>query len=46
MLIRLATLLLAMLMSVAPASADSSSPLLAAYYDRQMAIVGQVAYGW
>ena len=46
MLIRLATLLLAMLMSVAPASADSSSPLLATYYDRQMAIVGQVAYGW
>jgi len=29
-----------------PASADSSSPLLAAYYDRQMAIVDGVAYAW
>lgn len=28
------------------ANADSSSPLLAAYYDRQMAIVNGVAYGW
>ncbi|MEP1441712.1 MAG: hypothetical protein ABJK39_01735 [Hyphomicrobiales bacterium] len=28
------------------ALADSSSPLLAAYYDRQMAIVNGVAYGW
>lgn len=28
------------------ALADSSSPRLAAYYDRQMAIVGGVAYGW
>jgi hypothetical protein len=26
--------------------ADSSSPLLAAYYDRQMAIVDGTAYGW
>jgi len=31
---------------VLPASADSSSPLLAAYYDRQMAIVDGVAYAW
>lgn len=29
-----------------PATADSSSPLLAAYYDRQMAIVDGVAYAW
>ena len=28
------------------ALADSSSPLLAAYYDRQMAIVDGTAYGW
>jgi hypothetical protein len=28
------------------AFADSASPLLAAYYDRQMAIVGGVAYAW
>jgi hypothetical protein len=28
------------------ASADSSSPLLAAYYDRQMAIVNGVVYAW
>lgn len=28
------------------AFADSSSPMLAAYYDRQMAIVDGVAYGW
>lgn len=46
MLIRLGALLLAMLIPVLPAGADSSSPLLAAYYDRQMAIVGQTAYGW
>ncbi len=38
----------AMLAAVAatPASADSSSPLLAAYYDRQMAIVNGVGYAW
>lgn len=29
-----------------PAEADSSSPLLAAYYDRQMAIVNGVVYAW
>ena len=37
------------LLVVAPvvqARADSSSPLLAAYYDRQMAIVKGVAYAW
>jgi len=28
------------------AAADSSSPLLAAYYDRQMAIVGGAVYTW
>ena len=32
--------------SIAPASADSSSPLLAAYYDRQMAIVNGAVYAW
>jgi hypothetical protein len=31
---------------VSPAIADSSSPLLAAYYDRQMAIIGGNVYGW
>ncbi len=30
----------------APALGDSSSPLLAAYYDRQMAIVGGNVYAW
>ena len=30
----------------APVLADSSSPLLAAYYDRQMAIVGGAVYSW
>lgn len=29
-----------------PAAADSSSPLLAAFYDRQMAIVNGVVYAW
>jgi len=29
-----------------PVFADSSSPLLAAYYDRQMAIVGGAVYAW
>lgn len=29
-----------------PALADSSSPLLAAFYDRQMAIVDGAVYGW
>lgn len=29
-----------------PVRADSSSPLLAAYYDRQMAIVGDAVYLW
>jgi len=29
-----------------PAHADSSSPLLAAYYDRQMAIIGGNTYAW
>jgi len=32
--------------AIASASADSSSPLLAAYYDRQMAIVDQAVYAW
>ena len=31
---------------VPPALADSSSPRLAAYYDRQMAIVGDAVYAW
>lgn len=31
---------------ISSASADSSSPLLAAYYDRQMAIVNGVVYAW
>lgn len=33
-------------LSVFPVMADSSSPLLAAYYDRQMAIVDGMVYGW
>lgn len=43
---RLQILVLAVLVPLNGAFADSSSPLLAAYYDRQMAIVGGVAYGW
>ena len=39
------TLVLAMAAAL-PAAADSSSPLLAAYYDRQMAIVGGYTYAW
>ncbi|MEP3233272.1 MAG: hypothetical protein ABJO30_10630 [Hyphomicrobiales bacterium] len=38
--------LLLTLISLQPASADSSSPLLAAFYDRQMAIIDGVAYAW
>ena len=34
------------LTSTHTASADSSSPLLAAFYDRQMAIINGVAYAW
>ena len=33
-------------MSSAPATADSSGPQLASYYDRHMALQGDVAYGW
>ena len=36
----------ALLAGVNAADADSSSPLLAAYYDRQMAIVGGEVYAW
>ena len=32
--------------AVRPAMADSSSPLLAAYYDRQMGIIDGAVYGW
>lgn len=32
--------------SSAPAFADSSGPQLASYYDRHMALLGGVAYGW
>lgn len=46
MILRLAGLLFAVCLTANPANADSSSPLLAAYYDRQMAIVGKTAYGW
>ena len=34
------------LMSNTPAIADSSGPQLASYYERHMALVGGVAYGW
>ncbi len=37
---------LSTLMSGAPALADSSSPELASYYDRHMALVDGAAYGW
>ena len=33
-------------MSSAPATADSSGPQLASYYNRHMALQGNVAYGW
>ncbi|NNF78687.1 MAG: hypothetical protein HKN05_11725 [Rhizobiales bacterium] len=41
-----AGLALAFCLLAAPAFADSSSPLLAAYYDRQMAIIDGAAYVW
>lgn len=34
------------LMSTPAAQADSSSPTLASYYERHMALQGDVAYGW
>ena len=34
------------LMSTPAAQADSSSPALASYYERHMALQGDVAYGW
>lgn len=37
---------LSTLMSNTPAVADSSGPQLASYYERHMALVGDVAYGW
>jgi len=37
---------LLMLALATPALGDSSSPALASYYDRHMAIVGSAAYGW
>ena len=40
------TLLLVTLAAIIPACADSSSPRLAAYYDRQMAIIGDKAFAW
>jgi hypothetical protein len=43
---RLAVVLFLCCTGSAAALADSSSPLLAAYYDRQMAIVGGVTYVW
>lgn len=46
MLFRLSLCLLTVLSPWNSVLADSSSPLLAAYYDRQMAIVGTTAYGW
>lgn len=33
-------------MSITTAQADSSSPLLASYYDRHMAVIDGVAHGW
>ena len=39
-------LVLALQTSAATALADSSSPHLASYYDRHMALQGDVAYGW
>lgn len=38
--------LMLIITSIRSASADSSSPLLAAFYDRQMAIINGVAYAW
>lgn len=37
---------LALLMLAPPADADSSGPRLASYYERHMALLGDVAYGW
>ncbi|NNE23895.1 MAG: hypothetical protein HKN11_14935 [Rhizobiales bacterium] len=44
--IGIAALVLWAALAGGPAGADSSSPLLAAYYDRQMAIVGGQGYYW
>lgn len=41
-----AALLSVVMLPMAIAEADSSSPLLAAYYDRQMAIVDGIVYAW
>ncbi len=43
---RVSLALLLILYMTGPGRADSSSPLLAAYYDRQMAIVGGATYAW
>ena len=37
---------LALLMSAPAIHADSSSPQLASYYERHMALQGDVAFGW
>ncbi len=37
---------LLILLAASPATSDSSSPMLAAYYDRQMAIVAGKVYAW
>lgn len=44
--LRRAASVLWVMLTIGPAAADSSSRLLAAYYDRQMAIVGGRTYYW
>jgi alpha-tubulin suppressor-like RCC1 family protein len=44
--IRIMLLAFTLVTSTTPAQADSSSPRLASYYERHMALQGDVAYGW
>ena len=46
MMLRIVVATLALLMSAPNAAADSSSRLLASYYERHMALDGDVAFGW
>ena len=44
--LRIILLALTLMTAATSSQADSSSPSLAAYYDRHMALQGDVAYGW
>jgi hypothetical protein len=44
--LRIMLLVFTLMTSATSSQADSSSPSLASYYDRHMALQGDVAYGW